>query len=96
MSDLQSIFNQQSKNRWNISQTSPQVRREKLKKLKAEIVRRREDIKLALYKDFKKPYAESELTEIHPVLDELNFAIKNLKSWMRPKKVPTPLVLFGA
>lgn len=96
MSDLQSIFNQQSKNRWNISQTSPQVRREKLKKLKAEIVRRREDIKLALYKDFKKPYAESELTEIHPVLDELNFAIKNLKSWMRPKKVPTPLVLFGS
>lgn len=96
MSDLQSIFDQQNKNRWNISQTSCQERKAKLKKLKVEIVRRREDIKLALYKDFKKPYAESELTEIHPVLDELNFAIKYLKSWMKPKKVSTPIVLFGA
>ena len=30
------------------------------------------------------------------VLDEINIAIKNLKKWMKPKKVSTPIVLFGA
>jgi aldehyde dehydrogenase (NAD+) len=96
MNEYQSLFNEQTKNRWNLSQTSANERREKLKKLKSEVIRRREEIKLALYKDFKKPFAESELTEIHPILDELNFAIKHLKAWMKPKKVPTPIVLFGS
>jgi aldehyde dehydrogenase (NAD+) len=60
------------------------------------LLNRREDILLALFNDFKKPYAESELTEIHPVLDEINFAIKHLKCWLKPKRVPTPIVLLGA
>lgn len=96
MSELQLIFQEQCENRWNIAQETYRERREKLKKLRGEIIRRREDIKLALYADFKKPYAESELTEIHPVIDELNFAIKHLKNWMKPKRIATPLVLFGS
>ena len=91
-----SLFTVLKNNRWALAETSATTRIEKLKLLKAEILRRREDIKLALHKDFKKPYSESELTEIHPVLDELNFAIKHLKSWMKPKKVSTPLPLFGS
>lgn len=96
MIDLHTLFEEQTRNRWNISQTSCLERVEKLKALKAEIIKRREDIKLALYNDFKKPFAESELTEIHPVIDELNFTIKHLKSWMKPQKVSTPLVLLGS
>ncbi|MGZ3789371.1 MAG: aldehyde dehydrogenase family protein [Bacteriovorax sp.] len=95
MEDLNEIFSLQSKNRWAISKSTAEERRDKLKRLKNEILKRREDIKLALYNDFKKPYAESELTEIHTVLDEINFAIKHLKCWMKPKRVRTPLTLLG-
>jgi aldehyde dehydrogenase (NAD+) len=96
MDDLNLLFNIQLLNRWAISSSQVNTRIAKLKKLKLEILRRREDIKLAIYNDFKKPYAESELTEIHPVLDEINFAIKNLKKWMKPKRVSTPITLIGS
>jgi aldehyde dehydrogenase (NAD+) len=49
-----------------------------------------------LHNDFKKPYAESELTEIHTSLDEINFAVKHLKCWMKKKKVRTPITLIGS
>lgn len=96
MNELPSLFTSLTNNRWNISATSAEVRIEKLKKLKAEIVRRRIDIATSLNLDFKKPFAESELTEIHPALDEINFAIKHLSKWMKPKKVTTPIVLLGS
>lgn len=96
MNDLETIFLLQNQNRWNISKSTYQERKNKLKRLKEIIVKRREDIKEALYKDFKKNHIESELTEIHPVLDEINFAIKHLKSWMKSKKVKTPISLFGS
>lgn len=96
MENLELLFNRQKENRWNVSKSTAGERREKLKRLKAEILRRREDIKAALYSDFKKPYPESELTEIHTALDEINVAVKNVKKWMKTKKVPTPIVLIGS
>lgn len=96
MVDLQNIFSLQTNNRWNISKSSASDRIKKLKLLKEEILKRREDIKLALFNDFKKPYAETELTEIHSSLDEINFAVKHLNSWMKPKKVSTPITLMGS
>lgn len=94
MDDLAKLFHVQSQNRWAIRETTAKERIVKLKRLKSQVKKRREDIKLALYNDFKKPFAESELLEIHPVLAEINFVIKNLKQWMKPKKVSTPLILF--
>ena len=94
--ELSTLFQAQTENRWTISKSSANERREKLKRLKAEVVKRREEIKLALYKDFRKPYQESELTEIHTVIDEINCAIKNVKKWMKPKSVSTPIVLLGS
>lgn len=47
-----------------------------------------------LNQDFQKPTFESYLTEIFPVLEELQVAIKKLKSWMRPQAAGTPLPLL--
>jgi len=80
MQDIHEIYHSQKDNRWRISATSSYQRISKLLRLKQEIQSRREDIKEALYKDFKKPYAETELTEIHPVIDEINFAVSHLKN----------------
>lgn len=96
MENLNSLFKSLSDNRWPMSQTSAGERKAYLKKLKAVVVSRRDEIKAALYADFKKPYAESELTEIHTVIDEINFASTKLSSWMKPKRVSTPLPLFGS
>lgn len=89
-------FQELKMNRWNQAKTNSFFRVAKLTQLKAAILRERAEIERALYADFKKPAAESELTEVHSVLDEINFAIKNLKKWMHLKKVKTPITLFGA
>lgn len=96
MDKLQALFDVQTAHRWTMAQSSTCERRTMLLALKKEIVSRREEIKAALYADFKKPYAESELTEIHTAIDEINFAVKKLSKWMRPKKVKTPIALFGS
>lgn len=96
MVNIDLLFQTQTLNRWKMSQTSARERKKFLRALKNAIKDRREEIKAALYSDFKKPNAESELTEIHTCIDEINFAISHLSRWMKPKKVKTPLVLLGS
>ena len=62
-----------------------------LKKLKSEIIKRQNEIAYALNKDLGKSFAESYMCEIGMVLSEINFALKHLKKWIKPKKVKTPL-----
>jgi aldehyde dehydrogenase (NAD+) len=93
--ELQTAFETLKSNRWNISQTSYNERKNKLERLKNVILKKRSAIAEALYLDFNKPAAEGELTEIHTCLDEINFAMGHLKKWMKPHRVKTPLVLFG-
>lgn len=65
-----------------------------LKRLYQAIVRHEVQIKEALNLDLGKSYEESYVTEIGVVLSDLSYAIKHLKSWAKPKKVKTPLMLF--
>ncbi|MFB2838705.1 aldehyde dehydrogenase [Floridanema evergladense] len=61
-----------------------------LKNLKQAILDNKDEIIDALKADFNKPIFESYLTEIG-VIKEIDYAIKNLKNWSKPKKVATPL-----
>lgn len=67
-------------------------RREQLKKLKTSILQHEQDIYDALYADLKKSKEETWVTETGLVIAELNAALKNLHSWMRPERVSTNLV----
>lgn len=96
MTKMNELFYAQKKNALTLRHSEIYKRVEKLEKLKRIILENREDIKLAIFNDFKKPYSESELTEIHTTIDELNVAIKNTKKWSREKSVRTPIALFGA
>lgn len=71
-------------------------RLEILKKLKQSIISHTNDITKALYLDLNKSHEESYITEIAQVIMELNFLIKNLKKFMKPNKVKTPLTVFPA
>lgn len=63
---------------------------EQLKKLKELITKNEAEIIHALQQDLHKPAMEAVLQEILMVVEEIHFAIKNLKKWMKPQKVSTP------
>lgn len=48
----------------------------------------------AVYKDFRKSPFETFGTEIGLILNEINYALKNIYKWVKPKNVPTALVNF--
>ncbi|KMT21144.1 aldehyde dehydrogenase [Clostridium cylindrosporum] len=60
-------------------------------KLKNGICRYEDAIFDALKRDLGKSKAESYMTEIGFVLDEINFVIKNLRKWSKPKRVKTSI-----
>ncbi|MBJ7882187.1 aldehyde dehydrogenase family protein [Gelidibacter salicanalis] len=102
MEELQSnpfygVFNRQKANQFKKGNTTYKERLKKLDALKTALeVDYKQQIREALYADFKKPFLETDLTEIYPVLTEIKFAKSNLKSWMKDQKVDTPLALLGA
>lgn len=67
---------------------------EQLKKLKSLIIKHQNDITHALKQDLHKAPEESILSEIVVVNKEIDYIIKNLKSWVRPEKVGSPFPLF--
>ena len=88
---LDRVFDAQMANRFKIANTS---RRERIRKLKAMlkwIYANRERIHEAHYADFKKPGSEVDMSEIFVVTTEIKHAIKHLRQWMKPEKVPTVL-----
>lgn len=75
---------------------SYEFRIEQLKKLKAAINNNETNIIDALTLDLGKPEFESYTAEIGVVYQEINFAIRKLRGWMRPKYVLTPIFLLPA
>jgi len=64
--------------------------------LKDLIFKRQQDIRDALAADFRKPEAETDMTEIYPVLTELRHAVSHINEWMRPLPVETPISFIGS
>jgi aldehyde dehydrogenase (NAD+) len=64
--------------------------------LKKAVISHEEDILKALYLDLHKSQFEAYTTEIGYILKNINYAIKHLKTWMKDKKVKTPIFLVGA
>lgn len=91
------LFNRQNANQYCIGNSTYKQRKKKLNALKKAIeITYKEAIRQAMEEDFKKPYLETDLTEIYPILSEIKFTKRNLKSWMKLQKVDTPLALLGA
>lgn len=93
---LRQIFENQKKHSRKIAQTTAHERIAKLKKLHKSILDHKQDIRDALYKDFKKHPSEVDLTEIYPVTGDIKHTISHIKRWMRPERVVTPLALMGS
>ena len=91
------LFQKQQGRYLEVGRQPRKARLAKLKVLKKALEHEyRQAIREALYADFKKPFLETDLTEIYPVLAEIRHAEKNLRDWMRPKRVSSPLTMLGS
>ena len=95
-SNIEAIFQQQKDNLPTLKARSAQDRIAMLQRLKRAILRFRKNIVKAGAEDFGKPEAEVDIAEIMPLLSELANTSKHLQRWMKPKRVSTPITLFGA
>ncbi|MFT4244850.1 MAG: aldehyde dehydrogenase family protein [Candidatus Woesearchaeota archaeon] len=66
-----------------------------LKILRKLIIENEQTLLEAVYNDLGKNQEEAYITEIVPILSEINHTLKNLKRWMRPVNVSKPLQLIG-
>ena len=69
-------------------------RRQQLLALRDAVVSCESSILQALKEDLGRPPAETYTSEIGVVLHEIDFALRHLRSWSRPRRVRTPLILF--
>ncbi|WP_456420640.1 aldehyde dehydrogenase family protein [Lutibacter sp.] len=91
------LFYLQKENQFEIGNTSYKQRIKKLNVLKNAVENTyKEAIRKAIYADFKKPFLETDLTEIYPITSEIKYVKQHLKSWMSKHKVGTPLALIGS
>lgn len=71
------------------------ARRARLEKLSGWLRTNRAEIQAALYADFRKPAAETDLTEIWTSLVELKHTSSHLKQWLAPRRVGASMALLG-
>ena len=69
-------------------------RLKQLQKLKTMLLEYEEELYEALYADLGKSRFESWETEIGPVLQEISYAQRHLKSWMKPRRAKTSILHF--
>jgi len=67
---------------------------EQLKKLRSAVVAHDDLIVSALHKDLRKSEFESFGSEIGQVLKDIDFTIRHLAGWAKPRRVSTPLMFF--
>jgi len=75
--------------------TAARTRIGKLRSMSRWILAHRQDIRDALMADFRKPEAETDISDIKPVLAEIDHAAEHLHNWMRDKPVPSGLLMLG-
>jgi aldehyde dehydrogenase (NAD+) len=95
-SDIDRIYNLQRANRLRVGASSADERIAKIRRILDAVMKRRPEIRRAMWDDFRKPAAEVDLIEVYAVTTEAKHAIRNLRSWMQPKRVATPIQLIGS
>lgn len=93
--EIRRIFEKQKAHALTLRRSTAAERIDKLKRLKQAVLDRTEDIYKACADDFRKHPAEVDLTEILPVVMEINDAIRHVKKWMKNKRVRPTLMMLG-
>lgn len=81
------VFKAQTAYKYTLRKQNAAQRIAKLKTLKATIQQYEAEIYAALESDLRKSTFETAVTELIFIYGELDFAMKHLRSWMKPKRV---------
>ncbi len=94
MKDLETLIKAQ-RNYFKTGQCQDlDFRLDALRTLKKAIFENEEELMTGLKKDLNKSNFESYSTEIGLVIEEINYSIKHLRSWAKPKRVGTNIINF--
>src|SRR5205823_7064830 len=96
VSEIDRIYEAQRRAQSRVAASDATARVRKIRKLHDAVMARRDEIRAALWDDYRKPPEEVDLTEVLAVLGEARHAMRRLHSWMRPQRVSTPLSLIGS
>lgn len=92
--EIRRVFDRQRDTALRLRSSTADERIAKIKRLRDTFLTHQEAFREAGYKDFKKPPAEVDLTEILPVVAEANDAMRNIRKWMKPTGVwPTRMMM---
>lgn len=96
LAGIDRIFEAQRANRARVAAAPLAERRDKLRRLERAMMSARNEIRAAMFADFRKPAAEVDLSEIYPVVSEARHAARHLRRWTQPRRVRSPLALLGS
>jgi aldehyde dehydrogenase (NAD+) len=85
--ELRAVFDSQRATalRWRGSSAGERIVR--IKRLREAMLSRRAALYDAFMRDYRKPAAEVEASELLPVMDEMRHAIGRVRRWMKPRRV---------
>ncbi len=90
---IENTFKALKKNKILVNTSSVKDRKRKIFLIKKWVLDNRIKIKEAIWNDFKKPFEETDLTEIYPLISECNHSLKNLSKWTKKINVKRTLAL---
>jgi aldehyde dehydrogenase (NAD+) len=94
--DIRSVFERQLAHQYTMAATTARQRIERLQRLYNALLNRRAEVEAAMWADLRKGPTEVGISELGVVLGEIRHVTKHLQSWMYPKRVPTPIAMFGS
>jgi aldehyde dehydrogenase (NAD+) len=92
---LRATFESQQATALRWRESTARERIERIRRLREAMLAEREAIHEAFQRDFAKPAAEVEASELLPVMDEMRQAIGGLARWMRPQRVRAAITMLG-
>lgn len=98
ISTIETLFQLQKNHAPRINHSSADERISKIKSIKSYITDASNEKRLieAIRHDLRRPVVEVLVGEVVTVTNEIDFVSKNLRQWLKPKKVSTPLTLAGS
>jgi aldehyde dehydrogenase (NAD+) len=94
--EIDRILEAQRTRHTQVALSSVAERRAKIFRIEKALLGARDEIREALWSDFRKPPEEVDLTEIFPVVSEARFVASHLRRWMKPRRVPMALTMLGS